>query len=143
LEDLLRRVGREFYRVRLADVGGPAHVAPSAVLGKELLVKTDRAFDSVHPERQVIRNIAASGDLNDDAAAHAGSPAGRNVLQDSPERSPRGAHDEYRGPHDPSSRTAHEVGEGRLHRAEVPEIHKIYVSQAAPVALLIMQGSIA
>ena len=80
MEDLLRRVGWEFYRVGLAEVGGPAHVAPSAVLGEELLVETDRAFDSVHPERQVVGDIAAFGDLNEDRAARAGSPAGPSVL---------------------------------------------------------------
>jgi hypothetical protein len=66
LADLPRRVGWELYRVGLAEVGGPAHVAPSAVLGQELLVETDRAFDSVHTERQVVGDIAAFGDLNED-----------------------------------------------------------------------------
>ena len=42
--DLLGRVGWKLYRVRLAEVGGAAHLAPSAVLGEKLLVETDRAF---------------------------------------------------------------------------------------------------
>jgi hypothetical protein len=46
--DLLRRFCRKLDRVRLAVIGGAAHVAPSAVLGEKLLVETNRTFDSVH-----------------------------------------------------------------------------------------------
>ena len=77
---LLRRVGWELYRVGLAEVGGPGHRAPSAVLGDELLVEPDRAFDGVHPERQVVGDIAAFGDLNEDRSCASGSPAGPSLL---------------------------------------------------------------
>src|SRR6202034_3492931 len=42
------------------------HIAPSAVFGEELLVETDRAFDGVHPEGQVVGDVPAFGDGDED-----------------------------------------------------------------------------
>lgn len=64
--DLLRHVGGELYRVGLTEIGRVVDGAPSAVLGQELLVETDRSFDRVHPEGKVIRDVTPFSNLNQD-----------------------------------------------------------------------------
>jgi hypothetical protein len=49
-QGLLRHIGWEFRRVTFPEVGGAADIAPSAILGEELFVETDRTFHSIDPE---------------------------------------------------------------------------------------------
>src|SRR5580693_4765494 len=60
------RVGRELGGVALGEVGGAADGAPPAVFGEELLVEADRALGRGDAERQVVRDVAALGDLDED-----------------------------------------------------------------------------
>ena len=53
-----RSVGRELDRVRLAEVGGPADVLPSAVVAEELLVEPDRGLGRDHAELERLEESA-------------------------------------------------------------------------------------
>jgi len=66
MPDLFPRVGWELRWIRLAEVGGAADLPPSAVLGEEMLVEMDCAFDGEHPEGQVVGDVAPFGDPYED-----------------------------------------------------------------------------